>query len=170
MQNAIKQAKEFGMGTKERLVPLVMFITELHAIGAESAKGINFILTNDWTKNAETKAWAQRFFASQKAMPAMTQAGVYSGVLHYLKAMSAAGTSDAMAVAKKMRELPVNDLFVTGGTAREDGTMVHDMFLARAKSASESTGPWDDYETIGKIPGDVAFRPLGEGGCPLTKH
>lgn len=168
LMNGIKQAREFGMGTQQQLVPLVLFNTEVHALGLDVAQGLQFVLTNDWMKSAETRAWAERFFAKRKAMPAMTQAGVYSGVLHYLKAVAAANTTDATAVSEKMRALPVEDIFVTGGLVRPDGAMVHDMFLARVKTPSESRGAWDEYEVIDRIPGNVAFRPAGEGGCPLT--
>ena len=101
-------------------------------------------------------------------MPSMTQAGVFSGVLHYLKAIREAGTIDAEKVAEKMHELPVNDTFVKGGRARPDGSMVHDMLLARVKAQKESREDWDDYEVVSKIAGDVAYRPLQESECPLV--
>ena len=164
--NGIKQAREFGL--KGQLVPLVLFNTEIHALGLSSAQGLNFILTNDWGRDERTRAWAARFFAMRKAMPSMTQAGVYSGVLHYLKAVKEAGTLEADQVAQKMRELPVNDIFVTGGRARADGSMVHDMLLARVKTPGESRREWDDYEVIGTIPGEVAYRPLSESECALA--
>jgi branched-chain amino acid transport system substrate-binding protein len=164
--NGIKQAKEFGL--KGKLVPLVLFNTEIRALGLSNAQGLSFILTNDWNRDEQTRAWAERFFAVRKAMPSMTQAGVYSGVLHYLKAVKEAGTPDADQVAHKMRELPVNDIFVRGGIARADGSMVHDMLLARVKAPAESKGDWDQYEVIGTIPGEVAYRPLSEGECPAT--
>jgi branched-chain amino acid transport system substrate-binding protein len=162
--NGIKQAKEFGL--QGRLVPLVLFNTEVHALGLAVAQGLNFILTNDWTRDEQTRAWADRFFTVMKAMPSMTQAGVYSGVLHYLKAIKEAGTLEADQVAQKMRELPVDDTFVKGGRARADGSMVHDMLLARVKAPTESKRDWDDYEVIGTIPGELAYRPLSEGECP----
>jgi branched-chain amino acid transport system substrate-binding protein len=146
----------------------VLFNTEIHALGLSNAQGLSFILTNDWNRDEQTRAWAERFFAVRKAMPSMTQAGVYSGVLHYLKAVNEAETLEADQVARRMRELPVNDIFVRGGIARADGSMVHDMLLARVKAPAESRGDWDQYEVIGTIPGEVAYRPLSESECPAT--
>jgi len=162
--NGIKQAKEFGL--KGKLVPLVLFNTEIHALGLSTAQGLNFVLTNDWTADEQTRAWSDRFFAVMKAMPSMTQAGIYSGVLHYLRAIKDTGTLEAGQVAQRMRELPVNDIFVRGGNARADGSMVHDMLLARVKAPAESKRDWDQYEVIGTIPGEVAYRPLSESECP----
>jgi len=164
--NGIKQAKEFGI--QARIVPLVLFNTEIHALGLDAAQGLNFVLSNDWTQDEKTRDWAHEFFAKRKSMPSMTQAGVFSGVLHYLKAIREAGTIDAEKVAEKMRELPVNDTFVKGGRARPDGSMVHDMLLARVKAPKESREDWDDYEVVSKIAGDVAYRPLQESECPLV--
>ncbi|GJD66642.1 Leu/Ile/Val-binding protein [Methylobacterium frigidaeris] len=168
VQNAIKQAREFGM-TGLRFAPLVLFNTEVRALGLDVAQGLEFVTTHDWTRDAATRTWAKRFFAARRAMPSMAQAGVYSGVLHYLKAVAEAGTDDTDRVAATMRRLPVNDLFVVDGRVRPDGAMVHDMYLARVKTPVRSSGPWDDYEIVRTVPGDLAFRPLGEGGCPLTK-
>jgi branched-chain amino acid transport system substrate-binding protein len=102
-------------------------------------------------------------------MPSQYQAGIYSAVRHYLKAIEAAGTDEAMAVAAKMRALPVNDMFTQGGRVREDGRHVHDMYLVEAKKPEESRGPWDVYRILSTIPAEQAFRPLNEGNCPLVR-
>jgi branched-chain amino acid transport system substrate-binding protein len=103
-------------------------------------------------------------------MPTMPQAAAYSTVRHYLRAIAAAGTDEATAVMKKLREIPVNDFYARNGRVREDGRLVHDMYFAQVKKPSESTHPWDYYNILGTIPGDQAFRPLAEGGCPLVAH
>ena len=115
-------------------------------------------------------AWSKRFQARHNGvMPNDSQAGVYSSVLHYLKAVDAAGTKDAKAVAAKMRELPVNDVFAKNGKVREDGRMVHDMFLVQAKKPGEAADPWDLLKLVKTVPGEEAFRPLSESECPLVK-
>ncbi len=130
----------------------------------------NLLLTTAfyWDRTPETRAFATRFKEKAGLMPTMHQAGVYSSVLHYLKAVQAAGTDDAKTVIAKMRETPVNDMFATNGRIREDGRMVHDMYLMQVKTPKESTGEWDLYKLVATVPGDEAFRPLNEGGCPLV--
>jgi branched-chain amino acid transport system substrate-binding protein len=123
-----------------------------------------------WDTNAETRAWSKRFFGIQKRMPTMAQAGMYSAVTHYLKAIKAAGTDETAAVMKKMRELPISDVVIPKGTLREDGRVVHDMLLLQVKKPAESKAPWDYYKVIGTVPGNEAFRPLAQSGCPLVKR
>jgi branched-chain amino acid transport system substrate-binding protein len=123
-----------------------------------------------WDYNDETRAWSKRW--SQRMggrMPTMSQAGCYSGAMHFLKAIQAAGTDEAKAVAKKMREIPVNDFFAKNGVVRADGRMVHDMYLAQVKSPEESKYPWDYYKILRVIPGDEAYKPLAETECPYLK-
>ncbi|QDW38008.1 ABC transporter substrate-binding protein [Bradyrhizobium sp. KBS0727] len=168
--NAVKQAGEFGIGQGgQTLVAPVTFITDVHALGLSVAQGLTFITGYYWDLNDDTRAFAKKFYERRKAMPTMAQAGVYSGVLHYLKAIAAAGTDNADAVAAKMRELPVHDAFTQAGTVRADGRMVHDMYLVQVKKPSESKAPWDYYKVLATVPADVAFRPLADSTCPLVK-
>ncbi len=165
--NAIKAANEFGLvSAGQSIAALLTFITDIHALGLETAQGIQLTTGFYWDLNDETREWSQRFNERTGNMPTMVQAGVYSSVTHYLKAIDAAGTDDTDAVLAKMRELPVNDFFAKNGEVRSDGRMVHDMYLARVKSPSESTGPWDYYEILRTIPGEEAFGPLTDSTCP----
>jgi branched-chain amino acid transport system substrate-binding protein len=168
--NAVKQAGEFGIAAKGMVVaPLLMFISDVHAIGLKYAQDMYLTEGFYWDYNDGTRAWSKRFFAIQKKMPTMAQAGMYSAVTHYLKAVKAAGTDDTAAVMKKMRELPVNDVVIPKGTLRADGRMVHDMLLLQVKKPAESKSPWDYYKVVDVIPGNEAFRPLAQSGCPLVK-
>jgi branched-chain amino acid transport system substrate-binding protein len=168
--NAIKQANEFGISQGgQTLVAPVTFITDIHALGLTVAQGLTFVTGYYWDLNDNTRAFAKTFYERRKAMPTMAQAGVYSGVLHYLKAIAAAGTDNADAVAAKMRELPVRDAFTQTGTVRADGRMVHDMYLVQVKKPSESKAPWDYYKVLATVPADIAFRSLAESTCPLVK-
>lgn len=167
---AIKQAREFGFDTAGiKLAGLYLHITDIHALGLETAQGLLLTQAFYWDLNEETRAWSKRFFALHKAMPTMGQAGTYSAVLHYLKAVAAAGTDEASAVAKKIKDLPVNDFFAKNGKVREDGRMVHDLYVFEVKKPSESKEPWDYLKLVRTIPGDEAFRPLAESECPLIK-
>jgi branched-chain amino acid transport system substrate-binding protein len=134
------------------------------------AQGLTFVTAFYWVRDDETRAWSKRFFELHKRMPTMAQAAVYSAVRHYLRAIEAAGTDEAKAVMAKMGEMPVNDFYAKNGRVREDGRMVHDMYFVQVKSPEESSGPWDYYKILSTIPGDQAFRPLDEGGCPLVKQ
>lgn len=169
MVNGIKQSNEFGLAAGgQTLVAPVTFITDIHSLGLKVAQGLTFVTGYYWNLNDETRAFARKFYERRKAMPTMAQAGVYSGVLHYLKAISAAKTDDGPSVAAKMRELPVHDSFARNGKVRADGRMVHDMYLVQVKSPSESKAPWDYYKVLATIPGDEAFKPLSESNCPLV--
>ncbi len=168
--NAIKQATEFGLPQSGiKLAGLYLHITDIHAIGLETAQGL--ILTQGfyWDLNDETRAWSKRFYARHKAMPTMGQAGTYSAILHYLNAVKAAGTTDTEKVVAQMKATPVNDFFAKNGHIRADGRMVHDLYVLQVKAPGESKYPWDYLKLIRTIPGDAAFRPLAEGGCPLVK-
>ena len=170
MINAVKQANEFGLTKSQSMVALLIFISDVHSMELKAAQGLKFVTAFYWDRDDETRAWSKRFFDKQGRMPTMAQASVYSAVRHYVTAIAAAGTDDAKAVMAKMRELPVNDFYVTNGHVRADGRLVHDMYFAQVKTPSESTGPWDYYKMLGVIPGDQAFRPLADGGCPLVAH
>ncbi|HXZ95773.1 MAG TPA: ABC transporter substrate-binding protein [Burkholderiales bacterium] len=167
--NCIKQAVEFGITPKQTLAGLLLFITDIHSLGLKTAQ--NMYLTEGfyWDYNDGTRAWSKRFFEKHKGMPTMVHAGVYSAVMHYLSAVKAAGTDDTSTVMKKMKETPVNDFFAHNGKIREDGRMVHDMYLMQVKTPAESKVPWDYYKVKQAIPGDEAFQPLSESRCPLVK-
>ena len=168
--NAVKSAQEFGIlkGGQE-LAGLLVWITDIKSMGLDLAQGL--VLTNAfyWDRDEETRAWSKRFYDRMKRMPHMGDAGDYSSTMHYLAAVKAAGTDDATAVMSKMRELPINDFFAKNGRIREDGRMVHDMYVYEVKKPSESKGEWDYYKLREVIPGDQAFRPLKDSVCPLVK-
>ncbi len=167
--NAIKQAAEFGITPKQTLAGLLMFISDVHTLGLKATQGMYLTTGFYWDYNDETRAWSKRFFEARKRMPTMVQAGDYSAVYHYLKAVKAAGTDDTMTVMAKMKATPVNDFFAKNGKIRDDGRMVHDMYLAQVKKPEESKYPWDYYHIRRVIPGDQAFMPLSESKCPLVK-
>ena len=169
--NAIKQAKEFGLDKSgQSLAGLLVFITDIHSLGLDTAKGMLLTTGFYWDMDDSTRAFAKRFGERMNGkMPTMVQAGVYSQVTHYLKAVSAANTTEGIKVADKMREIPIKDFFAKNGHIRADGRMVHDMYLVQVKTPAESKGPWDYYKVIRTIPGDEAFRPLSESTCPLVK-
>jgi len=170
MVNATKQANEFGLTKNQTIVSLLVFISDVHSMELQAAQGLKFVTAFYWDRDQETRVWSKRFFERQGRMPTMPQAAVYSAIRHYLGAIGAAGTDEAKAVMAKMRERPVNDFYVKNGRLREDGRLVHDMYFAQAKTPAESKGPWDYYKLLATIPGDQAFRPLAEGGCPLVAH
>ena len=168
--NAVKQAGQFGIGRgKQRLVALVAMITDINSLGLQSAQGLLLTEAFYWDMNDETRAWSRRFFERMKRMPTMLQAGAYSSTLHYLRAVEAAGTAETGAVMAQMRRMPVQDFFAPGGRIREDGLMVHDMYVFQVKSPEESRGPWDYYKLVATVPADQAFQPLSESACPLVK-
>jgi branched-chain amino acid transport system substrate-binding protein len=168
--NAVKQASEFGITAGgQKLVGLVIVITDIHAMGLKGARGLVATTAYYWDRDEGSRAFAKRFEEKTKRKPGMIQAGVYSSVMHYLKAVKAAGTDEAKAVAAKMRETPVDDFFAKGAKIREDGRLIHDMYLVEVKSEAESKGPWDYYKILRTIPGDQAALPLSESKCPLVK-
>ncbi|MBK8176883.1 MAG: ABC transporter substrate-binding protein [Rhodospirillales bacterium] len=170
MINAIKQAHEFGItDAGQRLAGLLVFISDINSLGLETTKGLVLTTGFYWDRNDETRAWSKRFAERNEGrMPTMVQAGVYSAVAHYLKAIAAAGTDEAKAVMAKMREIPVNDFFAKNGRVRADGRMVHDMYLVQVKTPAESKYPWDYYKILRVVPGDEAYRPMDQGNCPLV--
>jgi branched-chain amino acid transport system substrate-binding protein len=168
--NAVKSAQEFGIRQGgQTLAGLLVWITDIKALGLETAQGL--VLTNAfyWDRDDETRAWSKRFFERMKRMPHMGDAGDYSSTMHYLKAIQAAGTDDAKTVMAKMRETPINDFFAKDGRIREDGRMVHEMYVYEVKKPTEAKGDWDFYKLRSVIPRDEAFRPLSESACPLVK-
>ena len=167
--NAIKQAAEFGITPKQSLAGLLMFITDVHSLGLKATQGMYLTEGFYWDFNDETRAWSKRFFEKQKRMPTMAQAGDYSSTMHYLKAVKAAGTDEAQAVMKKMKETPVNDFFAKNAKIREDGRLVHDFYLLQVKKPEESKYPWDYYHVRQVIPASEAVTPVAESECPLLK-
>ncbi|MGJ5077307.1 ABC transporter substrate-binding protein [Bradyrhizobium oligotrophicum] len=168
--NAIKQAAEFGL-TKggQKLSPLLAFVSDIDSVGLETAQGLLVAEAFYWDLNDDTRAFTKRFMARTKRVPTSAQAGVYSSVTHYLKAVKAAGTTDADAVMKLMKATPINDMFTKGGRIREDGRMVHDMYLFEVKKPSESKAKSDDYKLLATVSGNEAFQPLEASRCPLVK-
>jgi branched-chain amino acid transport system substrate-binding protein len=168
--NAIKQAAEFGIVKGgQNLAGLLVFLTDVHALGLEKAQGLIFTESFYWDLNDQTRAWSKRFAAQHGGkMPSMGQAGVYAGVLHYLKAVAALKSDDGTKVVAKMKELPTDDPLFGKGTVRADGRKIHASYLFEVKKPSESKGPWDYYKLRATVPADQAFRPMAEGGCPLV--
>jgi branched-chain amino acid transport system substrate-binding protein len=167
--NSIKQAAEFGIVKGgQKLAGLLMTLSEVHGLGLEAAQGL--VLTEGfyWDHDEESRAFSERFIKRTGHMPSMIHAGTYSATLSYLKAVKAAGTKDSEAVAKKLKELPVDDAFAKG-KVQENGRMVHDMYLFEVKKPSESKKPWDYYKQLAVVPGEKAFFTAKESGCPLTK-
>jgi branched-chain amino acid transport system substrate-binding protein len=168
--NTIKQAAEFGiMKGGQKISPLLVFITDIDSVGLQTAQGLLLTEGFYWDLNDETRAFSKRFMDRIGRVPSGAQAGVYSSVTHYLKAVKAAGTTESAAVMKIMKETPINDMFAKNGRIREDGRMVHDMYLFEVKKPAESKGRWDDYKLLATIPGNEAFQPLSESRCPLVK-
>lgn len=165
--NAVKQAGEFGITRQQKLAGLIVFIADIHSLGLQTAKGLMLSSAFYWDLNDGTRAWSKRFIERTQKVPTMIHAGTYGAVMHYLKAVEAAGTLDGAAVAARMREMPVNDFMTKDGRIREDGRLVRDMYLFRVKSPAESKYRFDYYELLATIPGEEAFRPMEEGGCPL---
>jgi branched-chain amino acid transport system substrate-binding protein len=168
--NSIKQAAEFGIvAGGQNLAGIVMFISDIHSLGLKLAQGLIITEAYYWDLNDRTRAFGKKFFERTKRMPTMNQAATYSATLHYLNAVKAAGTRDTKPVLAKMRSTPVRDAFTDNGVLREDGRMVHSMFLLEVKKPEESKAPWDYYKVLAEVPGDQAFRPMKDGGCPLVK-
>jgi branched-chain amino acid transport system substrate-binding protein len=168
--NSIKQAAEFGITQAgQALAGLLIFITDVHALGLQTAQGLVLTESFYWDLNDQTREWSARFEAIDGDKPTMVQAGVYAGVLHYLKAIEQTKSTEADAVVAKMKEMPTDDPLFGQGEIRADGRKVHDMYLFRVKSPEQSSGEWDYYETVATIPADRAFRPLADGNCPLVQ-
>ena len=172
--NTIKQAAEFGIvAGGQKLAGLLLFINDVHSLGLKVAQGLNFTETFYWDLNDGTRAFGKRFSErmKNKAQPSMVQAGVYSGLLHYFKALDAMGGNphDGAKVVAKMKEMPTDDPLFGKGTIRADGRKLHPAYLFEVKKPEESKGPWDYYKLVGTTPGDQAFRPLSESACPLVK-
>ena len=172
--NTIKQAAEFGIVKGgQKLAALLLFLTDVKAIGLETAQGLNFTETFYWDMNDDTRAFSKKFAARMKngAPPTMVQAGVYSGLIHYFKALDALGGNphDGVKVVEKMKSMPTDDPLFGKGAIQPNGRTIHSAYLFEVKKPSESKGPWDFYKLVGTVPGDQAFTPLSESKCPLLK-
>ncbi len=170
--NTVKQAREFGLGVganKQVFTPLLALITEVHGMGLDNAQGMYITTGFYWDQDEQTRTFSRRYFERMKKMPSMMQAAVYSAVLHYLKAIQAAGTDDAQTVMAKMKATEVNDAVVRKGRIRDDGRLVHDMLLVQVKTPAESTKAWDVYKIKQVIPSEQAFQALALSRCHLIK-
>ena len=168
--NSVKQAAEFGIvAGGQRLAALLMTLAEVHGLGLQAAEGLVLTESYYWDLNERTREFGERFFKRIGRMPNMVHAGVYSATLQYLKAVKAAGTKDADAVAKKLKELPVDDAFTAHGHVQANGRMVSDLYLFQVKKPSESKRDWDYYNLLATVPGDTAYLTAVNSGCPLTK-
>ncbi|WP_108459605.1 ABC transporter substrate-binding protein [Devosia naphthalenivorans] len=168
--NAIKQAAEFGITQAgQNLAGLLIFITDVHALGLQAAQGLVLTESFYWDLNDQTREWSERFAAENGGkMPTMVHAGVYSGVMHYLKAVEATGGKDTAELMSAMKDTPTDDPLFGQGEVRADGRKIHDMYLFQVKTPEESSGPWDYYNLLATIPAAEAFRPMEEGGCALV--
>jgi len=170
-RNAVAQADEFGIRAGgAKIVALQVTLTDVPALGLEHAHDLLFTDSFYWDRTPETRAFAEVFYKRHGAMPTSYQAGVNSALRHYFKAVAATNSTDTATVLARMREHPVDDFFAHGGKIREDGRMVHDMYLMRIKKPEESKSKWDLYEYLVTVPGDQAFRPMAEGGCPYLRQ
>ena len=167
--NSVKAANEFGINKSMKLAGLLVFITDVHSIGIKNASGLLATEAWYWDLNEETRAFAGRFIQKMKRMPTSVQAGDYSSMLTYLKAVKAAGTDNPDKVLAELKKIKINDLFTKGGYIRNDGTMIHDMYLFEVKKPEEVTKPWDYYRVVKKLPGEQAFNTLAESKCSLIK-
>ncbi|HNU11662.1 MAG TPA: ABC transporter substrate-binding protein [Rubrivivax sp.] len=170
--NSIKQAAEFGIvAGGQKMAGLLVFLSDIHGLGLKTAQGLQVTTTFYWDMNDSTRAWSKRFAAlNNNRMPTMVQAGVYAGLLHYLKAVDALqDDADGAKVVAKMKELPTDDPLFGKGTIRADGRKIHPAYLVEVKKPAESKYAYDYYKVLQTIPADQAFRPLNEGNCPLVK-
>jgi branched-chain amino acid transport system substrate-binding protein len=170
--NSIKQAAEFGIvKSGQNLAGLLVFLTDVKALGLQTAQGLIFTETFYWDQNDATRAFAKRFSAQapRNNYPTMIHAGVYSSVIHYLKAVEALKSDDGTKVIAQMKKMPTDDPLFGKGTIRADGRKLHDALLVEVKKPSESKGPWDLYKIRTTLPADQAFRPMSAGECPLVK-
>ncbi len=167
--NAIKQAAEFGIvAGGQRMAALLFTLAEVHGLGLEAAQGLTLTESFYWDRDDESREFAQRYFDKTGRMPNMIQAGTYSGVLQYLKAIDKAGTDETEAVAKLMHEMPVEDVFARGGKVTPNGRLISDVYLMEVKKPSESTREWDYFKVLATVPGDEAYIKPAESGCPLV--
>ncbi len=167
--NAIKAARDYGITPKQYIAPLVVYLSTVHGMGLDLAQGLYLTEGFYWDQDERARAFAQKFKAKTNAMPGSLPAGTYSAVLNYLKAVQAAGSDDTAAVLKQLRSAKIDDPVIRNGRIREDGRLVHDMYVFQVKAPAESKAPYDYYKTIGIVKGDDAFQPISKSRCPLLK-
>jgi branched-chain amino acid transport system substrate-binding protein len=167
--NAIKAANEFGITKTMKLAGLLMFINDVHSLGLKMTQGMYLTDGWYWDQNAESRAWAKRYFAKMKKEPSMLQAADYSATMTYLNAVKALGTDDSEKVMAYLKKTKINDMFAKGGEIRPDGRMVHDMYLMQVKTPAESKYPWDYYKVVATIPGAQAYATKAESKCSFWK-
>ncbi|MBC8055413.1 MAG: ABC transporter substrate-binding protein [Rhizobiales bacterium] len=167
--NSIKAANEFGITKTMKLAGLLMFINDIHSLGLKATQGMYLTDSWYWNRDADSRAWSRTFFEKVKRMPSSIQAGDYSAALNYLNAVKAIGSDDADKVMAQLKKTKVNDIFAKGGYVREDGRMVHDMYLMQVKTPAESTEPWDYYKVAETFKGDTAWTTKAESKCALWK-
>ena len=168
--NSVKAAQDFGITQKQTIAPMAATLMDIHAIGLASSQGLMLVEGFYWNRNDESRAWSERFFKERNRMPIMLQAGLYSAITTYLKAVKETGTDDAKTVLEHMKKMEINDLFAKGGRIRADGRMVYDMYVLAVKKPAESKKPWDYLEIRDTISGKDAYQPLSDSRCPLVKN
>lgn len=164
--NAVKQANEFGITKKQKIIGLLTEITDVNSLGLDAAQGLLFTSGFVWNQTPESAAWSKRFFDKTKRMPTMIQAADYSSTMHYLEAIQKSNSKDADVVVKQMKATPVNDFFAKNSSIREDGLLIHDMYLVKVKTPTESKKPWDYLSVVETVPGDKAYESLADTRCP----
>lgn len=171
LQNAIKQGKEFGLASGgQKIVAMLMSIMDVHGVGLKDAGGMLFAESFYWDLDDASRAFARKFFERTKRMPTALQAGQYSATLNYLKAIEKAKSDNVVDVMKAIKSMPIQDAFAKNGKVRDDGKMIHDMYLVRVKTPKESKAAWDYYTVLETVPGEQAFSPAAESKCPLLKQ
>jgi branched-chain amino acid transport system substrate-binding protein len=167
--NAIKAANEFGITKTMKMAGLLVFINDIHSLGLKATQGMYLTDSWYWNKDAETRAWSRKFFEKIKRMPSSVQAADYSAALQYLQAVKAIGSDDSEKVLAQMKKAKINDMFAKGGVIRDDGRMVHDMYLMQVKTPDKSVEPWDYYNVVETIKGDAAFTTKADSKCATWK-
>lgn len=168
--NAYKQAVEFGLEQKQVMVAPLVFLSDVHSLGASTAHGLQFTTSWYWDQSDETRAWSKRYRAQTGTMPNDTHAALYSAVTSYLRGVQQAGTDDAQATVKVMKAAVVSDVFCKEGRIRQDGKMVFDRYLVQVKDPDRSRDEWDLLDVLGTIPAAEGFRPLSQSECVLVKR
>lgn len=170
LQNEIKQANEFGLTGSQKIVAMLMSITDVHGVGLDAAQNMNFAETFYWNLDEESRKFSLKFYEKFNKMPTALQAGQYSAVLNYLRAVEKSGTDNVATVIETMKNMTIHDAFARNATLREDGKLLHDLYLVSVKSPEESKEPWDYYNIVKTVAGEDGFMPLSESNCPLLSH
>ena len=167
--NSLKAANEFGITKTMKPAALLAFISDIHSLGLQTAQGLYLTTGWYWDLDEQTRAFGKRYFAKMKKEPTMNQAAYYSATITYLNAVKAANSTDSAKVMAELKKMKINDMFAKGGYIRQDGVMIHDMYVMQVKTPQESKYPWDYYKVVKKMSGEEAFGPLSDSTCPLVK-